>query len=120
MCSIGIRPCGASPTAFRPERFLPEARAAIDRFAYLPFGAGPRVCIGASFALQEAMIVLATIVRSVRLDLADGHVVNPVHRITLRPRNGLPMSLSHRRNRPIAGIVEGGSDAKRATAKADS
>ena len=48
------------PNAFRPERFLPEARSSIDRFAYLPFGAGPRVCIGASFALQEAVIVLAT------------------------------------------------------------
>ena len=50
------------PDAFRPERFLPENRGGIDRFAYLPFGAGPRVCIGASFSLQEAVIVLATIV----------------------------------------------------------
>lgn len=86
----------AEPDVFRPERFLPEARATIDRFAYLPFGAGPRVCIGATFALQEAMIVLASIVRSVGLDLAEGHVVEPLHRITLRPRHGLRMSLSHR------------------------
>ena len=87
----------AEPGAFRPERFLPAARSSIDRFAYLPFGAGPRVCIGASFALQEAIIVLATIVRGVRLDLAEGHVVDPLHRITLRPREGLRMSLTSRR-----------------------
>lgn len=84
------------PDAFRPERFLPEERGRIDRFAYLPFGAGPRVCIGASFALQEAVIVLATIVRTVRLDLLEGHEVIPVQRITLRPRGGLPMRLTQR------------------------
>jgi len=84
------------PDAFRPERFLPENRGRIDRFAYLPFGAGPRVCIGASFSLQEAVIVLATIARSVRLDLVDGHAVTPVQRITLRPQGGLPMRLTQR------------------------
>jgi cytochrome P450 len=84
------------PDAFRPERFLPEERGRIDRFAYLPFGAGPRVCIGASFALQEAVIVLATIVRAVRLDLAEGVDVTPLHQITLRPHHGLPMRLTHR------------------------
>lgn len=84
------------PDRFRPERFLPENRRHIDRFAYLPFGAGPRVCIGASFALQEAVTVLATVVRSFRLDLRPGHVVMPVQRITLRPRGGMPMLL-HRR-----------------------
>jgi len=81
------------PDAFMPERFLPDRKAAIDRFAYLPFGAGPRVCIGASFSLQEAVIVLATIVREIRLDLVEGHVVNPLHRVTLRPQGGLPMRL---------------------------
>lgn len=86
------------PDAFRPERFLPEAKARIDRFAYLPFGAGPRVCIGANFALQEAVIVLASIVHAVRLDLKEGHEVRPLHRITLRPENGLPMRLSSRRS----------------------
>jgi cytochrome P450 len=79
------------PEAFDPDRFMPERRAAIDRFAYLPFGAGPRVCIGASFALQEAVIVLASIVRAARLDLAEGHEVRPLHRVTLRPQGGLPM-----------------------------
>ncbi|WP_210484925.1 cytochrome P450 [Microvirga antarctica] len=84
------------PSAFRPERFLSPQREEIDRFAYLPFGAGPRVCIGATFALQEAIIVLASIVRSVRLDLAPGHDVDPLHRITLRPRHGMPMMLKAR------------------------
>jgi cytochrome P450 len=84
------------PDDFVPERFLPERRSDIDRFAYLPFGAGPRVCIGASFSLQEAMVVLAHIVRSVRLDLMEGHVVRPLHRVTLRPEGGLPMRLSRR------------------------
>jgi len=84
------------PDAFVPERFLPERRAEIDRFAYLPFGAGPRVCIGASFSLQEAVIVLAHVVRSVRLDLVEGHVVRPLHRVTLRLDGGLPMRLSPR------------------------
>jgi cytochrome P450 len=84
------------PDAFKPERFLPEQRGNIDRFAYLPFGAGPRVCIGASFALQEAVVVLASIIRAVRLDLKAGHTVMPLHRITLRPQDGLPMRLTHR------------------------
>lgn len=84
------------PDAFRPERFLPEERGRIDRFAYLPFGAGPRVCIGASFSLQEAVIVLATVIRAMRLDLVEGHDVVPLQRITLRPRNGLPMRLAIR------------------------
>lgn len=86
-----------NPDAFRPERFLPEERGRIDRFAYLPFGAGPRVCIGSVFALQEAVIVLASIVRAVRLDLKEGHPVTPLHRITLRPEHGLPMRLTSRR-----------------------
>ncbi|HEX8165736.1 MAG TPA: cytochrome P450 [Beijerinckiaceae bacterium] len=79
------------PEAFVPERFLAERRDSIDRFAYLPFGAGPRVCIGAAFSLQEAIVVLATVVRASRLELADGHAVMPVHRVTLRPAGGLLM-----------------------------
>jgi cytochrome P450 len=82
-----------APEAFDPDRFMPERRAAVDRFAYLPFGAGPRVCIGASFASQEAVVVLASVVRAARLDLLEGHVVRPLHRVTLRPQGGLPMRL---------------------------
>jgi len=84
------------PAAFDPDRFVEGRREAIDRFAYLPFGAGPRVCIGASFALQEAMVVLAAIVRRFRVDLVEGHRVVPVHRVTLRPEGGLPMRVARR------------------------
>ncbi|HEY8380676.1 MAG TPA: cytochrome P450 [Microvirga sp.] len=90
------------PGAFIPDRFLPENRGAIDRFAYLPFGIGPRVCIGASFALNEAIIVLAHVVRHGRLDLVEGHRVVPLHRVTLRPEGGLPMRLSQRASVPAA------------------
>ena len=84
------------PDLFDPGRFMPGAREKIDRFAYLPFGAGPRVCIGASFALQEATIVLAKIMRAFRMERADDRPVKPVQRITLRPQGGMPMIL-HRR-----------------------
>jgi cytochrome P450 len=84
------------PDCFDPDRFMPERRASIDRYAYLPFGAGPRVCIGASFSIQEAVIVLSRVVRSVRLDTEPDQVVRPVQRVTLRPDGGVPMRLSLR------------------------
>jgi cytochrome P450 len=79
------------PDMFDPERFLGRARDRIDRYAYLPFGAGPRGCIGSAFALQEATIVVASIARNFKLDLLPGHAVWPAHRVTLRPQGGLPM-----------------------------
>ena len=82
-----------APDLFDPSRFLEPARATIDRYAYLPFGAGPRICIGASFALQEAMLTLAEIMRSFRLAVAPGYAVWPLQRVTLRPRGGLPMRI---------------------------
>jgi cytochrome P450 len=84
------------PDAFDPQRFLGTPLGSIDRFAYLPFGAGPRKCIGSTFALQEATLVLATIVKHFRLQLSPGHAVWPVLRVTLRPANGLPMIVSKR------------------------
>ena len=86
----------ADPNGFDPRRFLPENKSTIDRFAYLPFGAGPRVCIGASFALQEAVVILATALRRFRLDLAPGHVVMPIQRVSLRPQGGMPMIVRRR------------------------
>ena len=80
---------------FREIRF-PEARKKIDRFAYLPFGAGPRTCVGSSFALQEATLMLASIVRRFRLHLAPDHAVRPLLRVTLCPAGGLPMRISPR------------------------
>ncbi|MBY0296349.1 MAG: cytochrome P450 [Methylobacterium sp.] len=85
------------PDAFLPERFLPENRARIDRFAYLPFGAGPRVCIGLSFSLMEATLVLAHLLHRVRLDRSpEAGPVVPLHRVTLRPRDGLRMRVTGR------------------------
>lgn len=85
------------PEAFVPERFLPGNRDAIPRFAYLPFGAGPRVCIGQSFSIQEAVILLAHVVRAVRFRLpADHPPVTPLHRVTLRPEHGLRMEATAR------------------------
>jgi cytochrome P450 len=84
------------PEVFDPERFAPERAAERHRFAYIPFGGGPRTCIGASFAMTEAMIVLATLGQRYRLRLAPGAVVEPVGLVTLRPRNGLPMVLERR------------------------
>jgi cytochrome P450 len=85
------------PNHFDPTRFMPGERETIDRFAYLPFGAGARSCIGMPFALQEAAIFLAAILRSYRLDLAPGHKVAPIQRVTLRPKGGMPMVLRRRR-----------------------
>lgn len=75
------------PHAFRPERFAD--RSAIDRFAYLPFGDGPRICIGASFAIQEAVIILSTLVSRFRFSRIPGKDPRPVLILTLRPEGGV-------------------------------
>ena len=85
-----------NPDAFDPSRFLGERRERIDRFAYIPFGAGPRVCIGMAFAMQEAIIVLANLLRAFRFDLVEGHPVMPQQRVTLRPRGGMKMHAKRR------------------------
>ncbi len=82
-----------NPEGFDPERFTPERVAARPRFAYFPFGGGPRQCIGNGFALQEAALVLATVAQRYRLDLVPGHAVVAQPLITLRPRGGLPMTV---------------------------
>ncbi len=84
------------PATFDPDRFAPERAAERPRFAYIPFGGGPRICIGATFAMTEATIILAMLGQRYRLRLAPGAVVEPVGLITLRPRNGLPMLLERR------------------------
>ncbi|MEM9330929.1 MAG: cytochrome P450 [Pseudomonadota bacterium] len=81
-----------NPDAFIPSRFLPENREKIDRFQYLPFGAGPRVCIGATFALQEAIIALAVLMSRYRFDMAPGAEEPwPVQKLTTQPGGGLQM-----------------------------
>ena len=84
------------PDAFDPSRFLGEQRDRIDRFAYIPFGAGPRVCIGMAFAMQEGIVLLAHLLRAFRFDLVEGHVVMPLQRVTLRPREGMKMHVKPR------------------------
>lgn len=84
------------PDAFDPTRFLPPAREAIDPFAYLPFGRGPRGCIGITFAMQEATLILRSIVRSLHLSLRPDKPVWPLHRVTLQPSDGLWMQVRAR------------------------
>jgi cytochrome P450 len=79
------------PLVFDPRRFLPPRREQIRRFSYLPFGAGPRICIGMNFAMQEAVVVLAHLLRSLRFTLAPGASVRVFQCVTLRPQGGLPM-----------------------------
>jgi cytochrome P450 len=79
------------PLAFRPERFAPEAERRLPKGAFLPFGGGPRVCIGNHFAMMEGQLVLATLVQRVRF--SPTYTAEPVAEpmVTLRPRGGLPM-----------------------------
>lgn len=85
------------PEAFRPERFLPENRKSIDRYAWIPFSAGPRVCIGATFALQEAMIALAEIMRTADVEPVGMDEPRPVHQVTLRSQRPMRLRLRARR-----------------------
>ncbi len=84
------------PDAFMPSRFWPENRERIDRFQYLPFGAGPRICIGASFALQEAVIALGVLMRRFRFDVTEKTNPWPVQKLTTQPQGGLPMTVTAR------------------------
>jgi len=82
---------------FEPERFLPERAAERHRFAYIPFGNGPRKCIGYSFALTEAQLILATIIQHYQLTLKPGYPVEPDPIFTLRVKGGaLPMAVTKR------------------------
>jgi len=84
------------PEAFVPERFLPGNRDAIPRFAYLPFGAGPRVCIGMSLALTECLVILATLLPAFRLRPVTAAMPSAQFRVTLRPKGGLTMRVAPR------------------------
>ena len=84
------------PEAFIPERFLEGAERPIDRFQYLPFGAGPRICIGQSFAMKEAVILIAMLVKSFRFEYAGSQPPWPLLRITIQPDNKMPMRAAAR------------------------
>lgn len=79
------------PDRFDPERFDPARAAGRPRYAYLPFGAGPRVCVGSALGVLEATIVTACVARELRLSTAPGHRVRAEPMLTLRVRGGLPM-----------------------------
>ena len=84
------------PETFAPERWAGDLARRLPRCVFLPFGAGPRVCIGASFAVLETVLVVATIAQRFRLRLRPGFRPEPLPTITLRPRHGIPMVLERR------------------------
>jgi len=89
------------PQRFDPERFLPENEAQIPKYAYIPFGGGPRVCIGNSFAMMEARLILVTIAQRYQFSLAPGQQVAPERVFTLRPRYGMSLLVHSRHDHPV-------------------
>jgi cytochrome P450 len=85
-----------NPDMFDPDRFSREDEKEAIRSAYMPFSQGPRVCLGASFALQEAAIILSMIAHHYEITPVEGHVPKPVARLTLRSENGIRLRLRKR------------------------
>lgn len=86
----------ACPHSFDPDRFEDPANKAMVKDAWLPFGAGPRVCVGAGFATQEAMVVIASMVRAFDLAAIPHDTPEPISRLTLRPKDGIRLMLTPR------------------------
>ncbi|HEX2650249.1 MAG TPA: cytochrome P450, partial [Burkholderiales bacterium] len=82
------------PDQFDPTRFAPENEAKMPRYQYMPFGAGPRICIGRAFAEIEAAAILATLLRHARFSPVQGHAPEPVARVTLTPGGGMPLKVA--------------------------
>jgi cytochrome P450 len=78
-----------NPNAFDPDNFAPEKVAKRDRYLYLPFGAGPRICVGANFAMMQAHIILATLLARFRFSDAGGPMPVPTMSMTVRPEGGV-------------------------------
>ena len=81
----------ACPHAFDPDRFEDPANAEMAKQAWFPFGRGPRVCVGAGFAQQEVMTVIASVVRRFAISVPVGFTPEPISRLTIRPRTGMPL-----------------------------
>jgi len=91
------------PLTFRPERWADGLAQRLPRHVYRPFGGGPRICIGNTFAMMEAVLLLATIGRRFRFTAVDNREIKPFPTITLRPQGGVPMRVERRHSRtPIA------------------
>ena len=86
----------ADPDLFDPDRWDREDSIESQRNAYLPFSLGPRVCLGAAFALQEATLILALLARDFRFDPVPGHEPKPVGRLTVRSENGIRLNVARR------------------------
>jgi len=86
----------SDPDAFDPDRFAPALGAERRRYVYMPFGAGPRICIGSHFAMTEAVAILATLVRAVDVEPGRADAVEPVGGASLRPAGGLRLRLRFR------------------------
>jgi cytochrome P450 len=86
-----------SPDAFKPERWEGDLAKRLPRFAYFPFGGGPRFCIGQAFAQLEAVLLLATLARAFDVDVLPKPAVIPEPSVTLRPRHGMQVRLTRRR-----------------------
>jgi cytochrome P450 len=95
-----------NPDAFEPERFSPDREAKIRKYAYIPFGGGPRICIGNSFAMMEARLLLATIASRYTLHLAPNQKVEMLPLITLNPKGGLPMTIRARQPLPARAATQ--------------
>jgi cytochrome P450 len=100
----------ASPEKFLPERWLDGLAARLPRFAYMPFGGGPRVCIGDRFATMEAVLILATVARRYRLERTSEAEIIPFPSITLRPEGGVWMKLTRRQPIPVGVRESDGGD----------
>ena len=84
------------PLEFKPERWTEEFEAKLPRYAYFPFGGGPRACVGASFAMMEMILVLATIGQRFRLELVSDHPVQVYPAMSLRPKDGVKVVVAGR------------------------
>ena len=94
----------SDPDSFDPMRFTPEREASYPRGQFMPFGAGPRICLGAAFAMTEATVVLATLIRDARFDWDGKHAPEPISRITLQPRGGMPLHVIPLKLKPWAAV----------------
>jgi cytochrome P450 len=93
-----------APDSFMPDRWADDAEKRLPRYAYFPFGGGPRGCIGSRFALMEGVLLLATVAQRFRMTPEVGHEVVPVPSITLRPANGVRMVVRARTGGEASGV----------------